>query len=106
MLASKGYMEHHNQVPGITYKNNCTKFGLETLMSKWVSSLNVVENGQAKILWDFQTSTDNQVMANQLDIVVVVNKMDKMVVVTVPKDREIPQSQRAATEEEGSGSWH
>lgn len=31
----------------------------------------VIENNQAKILWDFQLQMDKLVMSNQLDIVVV-----------------------------------
>lgn len=31
----------------------------------------VIENDQAKILWDFQLQMDKLVMSNQLDIVVV-----------------------------------
>ena len=39
-----------------------------------------IENGQAKILWDFQIKTVKIVVANQPDIVVF-NKQDKKVVV-------------------------
>lgn len=42
--------------------------------------LMVVDNDCAMILWDFQIQTDKQVMANQLDIVVV-DKVDKKAVV-------------------------
>lgn len=44
------------------------------------------------ILFDFHIRTDKQMMVNQLDIVVVVNKVDKkavMIEVAVPNDRNI-----------------
>lgn len=44
------------------------------------------------ILFDFHIQTDKRKMVNQLDIVVVVNKVDKkavMIEVTVPNDRNI-----------------
>ncbi|CAL9694852.1 unnamed protein product [Knipowitschia caucasica] len=71
MLAGRAYMERHNQVAGIVYRNICAEYGLETPRSKWETPPKVVENERAKILWDFQIQTDRMVMANQPDIVVV-----------------------------------
>ncbi|TWW75426.1 hypothetical protein D4764_13G0000880 [Takifugu flavidus] len=59
MLAGKAYMERHNQ------------YGLEFPGSRWETPPKVLENKQAKILWDFQIQTDKMVVANQPDIVVV-----------------------------------
>lgn len=41
----------------------------------------VVENDQAKLLWDFKTQTDKLVVANQPDVVVL-DFLDKKAVVT------------------------
>ncbi|TWW71259.1 hypothetical protein D4764_17G0007420 [Takifugu flavidus] len=71
MLAGKAYMERHNQVAGIVYRNICTEYGLEVPGSRWETPPKMLENKQAKILWDFQTQTDKMVVANQPDIVVV-----------------------------------
>ncbi|TWW66946.1 hypothetical protein D4764_20G0009780 [Takifugu flavidus] len=67
MLAGKAYMERHNQ--GETPPK-------------------VLENKQAKILWDFQIQTDKMVVANQPDIVVVDKHQKRVVVidVAIPSD--------------------
>ena len=44
MLAGKAYMECHNQVAGIVYRNICAEYGLETPRSKWETPPKVVEN--------------------------------------------------------------
>ncbi|KAI3355858.1 hypothetical protein L3Q82_004410 [Scortum barcoo] len=90
MLAGKAYMERHNQVAGIVYRNICTEFGLEVPRSKWATPPKVVENDRAKNLWDFQIQTDKQVMVNQPDIVVV----DKeQIDVAIPSDSNIRKTQ-------------
>ncbi|TWW69263.1 hypothetical protein D4764_18G0000690 [Takifugu flavidus] len=80
MLAGKAYMERHNQVAGIVYRNICTEYGLEVPGTRWETPPKVVENKQAKILWDLQIQTVKMLMANQPDIVVV-DKHQKTVVV-------------------------
>ncbi|XP_051914448.1 uncharacterized protein LOC127596235 [Hippocampus zosterae] len=85
MLAGKAYMERHNQVAGIVYRNNCAEYGLETPRSKWETPPKVVENDRAKILWDFQIQTDKMVMANQPDIVIIDKGQRKAVVVDTDK---------------------
>ena len=49
MLAKKAYMERHNQVAGIVYRNICAEYELETPGSKCETPPKVVEN----VLWDF-----------------------------------------------------
>lgn len=51
----------------------------------------VVENDQARIMWDFQIQTDTLVTANQLDIGVVDKRQKKAVVtdVAIPSDSNI-----------------
>ncbi|TWW67382.1 hypothetical protein D4764_02G0004230 [Takifugu flavidus] len=94
MLAGKAYMERHNQVAGIVYRNICTEYGLEVPGTRWETPPKVVENEQTKILWDFQIQTDKMVVANQPDIVVV-DKHRKTVVVidvAIPSDSNIKKN--------------
>ena len=73
-------MEHHNQVAGRVYRNICTDYGLEAPRSKWKTSPQVVENDQAKILWDFQIQTGKLMTGNQMDIVLIDKQQKKAVV--------------------------
>ncbi|XP_054913489.1 uncharacterized protein LOC129377515 [Poeciliopsis prolifica] len=100
ILAGKAYMERHNQVAGIVYRNICAEYGLETPRSKWETPPKVVENARAKILWDFQIQTDKMVMANQPDIVVVDKHQRKAVVVDVaiPSDCNIRKKEHEKLE--------
>ncbi|TWW62748.1 hypothetical protein D4764_04G0013950 [Takifugu flavidus] len=100
MLAGKAYMERHNQVAGIVYRNICTKYGWEVPGSRWETPPKVVENKQAKILWDFQIQTDKMVVANQPDRVVV-DKHRKTVVVidvAIPSDSNIRKKEHEKLE--------
>ncbi|XP_051931065.1 uncharacterized protein LOC127607055 [Hippocampus zosterae] len=100
MLAGKAYMERHNQVAGIVYRNICAEYGLETPRSKWETPPKVVENDRAKILWDFQIQTDKMVMANQPDIVIIDKGQRKAVVVdiAVPSDGNIRKKEHEKLE--------
>ncbi|XP_051924320.1 uncharacterized protein LOC127602290 [Hippocampus zosterae] len=100
MLAGKAYMERHNQVAGIVYRNICAEYGLETPRSKWETPPKVVENDRAKILWDFQIQTDKMVMANQPDIVIIDKGKRKAVVVdvAVPSDGNIRKKEHEKLE--------
>ena len=73
------------------YRNICTEYGLEVPRSQWKTPPKVVENDQAKILWDFQIKTDKLVMANQPDIVLIDKKQQKAVVIdiVIPSDSNI-----------------
>ena len=59
----------------------------------------MVENDQAKILWDFQVQTNKLMMANQPDFVVV-NKLQKEAVVigVVPSDSNIKKKKHEKLE--------
>ena len=81
MQAGIAYIERHNQVAGIVYRNICAVYGLEVPKSKWETPPKAVENDKAKVLSDFQIQTDKQVMVNHLDFVVV-EKLQKKAVVT------------------------
>ena len=100
MQAGTAYMERHNQVAGIVYRNICTEFGLEVPRSEWKTPPKVVENDQAKILWDFQIQTDKLVMANQPDIVLIDKQQKKAVVidVAIPSDSNIRKKEHEKLE--------
>ncbi|CAK6950562.1 uncharacterized protein LOC127602290 [Scomber scombrus] len=66
MHAGTVYMECHNQVAGIEYRNICTKYGLEVPRSGWKTPPKVVENSRVVIMWDFQIQTDKLVTAEIL----------------------------------------
>ncbi len=46
----------------LVYRNIRTEYYLEVLRPEWVAPPKVVENDQAKILWDFQIQTDKLVI--------------------------------------------
>lgn len=69
--ADKAYIDCHNQVAGIVYRNIYAKYGLEVPQSKLEMPPRVVENSSNKILWDMQVQTYKQAMANQTDIAFV-----------------------------------
>ena len=100
MLAGKAYMERHNQVAGIVYRNICAEYNLEVPRSKWEMPPRVMENDRAKILWDFQIQTDKMVVANQPDIVVVDKQKKTAVVidVAVPNDSNIRKKEHEKLE--------
>ncbi|XP_078022977.1 uncharacterized protein LOC144462717 [Epinephelus lanceolatus] len=100
MQAGSAYMERHNQVAGIVYRNICTQYELEVPKSRCDTPPNVVENYRAKILWDFSFQTDKQMLANQPDIVVVEKHQKKAVVVDVaiPADSNIRKKEHKKVE--------
>ena len=49
MQAGNEYMERHNQVERIAYRNICAKYGLAVLKSKWEISPKVVQNDRANV---------------------------------------------------------
>ncbi|XP_078017068.1 uncharacterized protein LOC144458442 [Epinephelus lanceolatus] len=83
MQAGSAYMERHNQVPGIVYRNICTQYRLKVPKSQWDTPPKVDENNRAEILWDFSFQTDKQLLANLPDIVVVDKYQERAVVVDV-----------------------
>ncbi|XP_034750331.1 uncharacterized protein LOC117958165 [Etheostoma cragini] len=76
MPAGTAYLERHNHVAGIVYRNICAEYG---------------ENDRAKILWDYQIQPDKMVMADQPDIVVINKWQSKVVLIDVasPSDSNI-----------------
>lgn len=62
--------------------------------------LNVVENDQTRIRWDFQIPTDKMVMANQRDIVMVDKQQKKAAVINaaIPSDTNIRKKEHEKPE--------
>ena len=87
-LAGTSYTERHNQVALIVYRAMCRRFELPIPSNWWEYPEKVVENDQAKIIWDFQIQTDTMVGANQPDIVLI-NKPERkalIIDIAVPAD--------------------
>ncbi|KAF7664173.1 hypothetical protein LDENG_00185720 [Lucifuga dentata] len=100
MLAGTAYTERHNQVAGIVHSNICAEYGLEVPKAKWETPPKVVENGRARVLWDFKFQTDKQVLANQPDTVVVDKEQKRAIVidVAVPADSNIRKKEHEKIE--------
>ncbi|KAF7670308.1 hypothetical protein LDENG_00271880, partial [Lucifuga dentata] len=100
MLAGTAYTERHNKVAGIVYRSICAEYRLEVPKSKWETPPKVVENSRAKVLWDFKFQTDKQLLANQLDMVVVDKEQKRAVVidVAVPADSNIWKKEHEKSE--------
>ncbi|KAF7665893.1 hypothetical protein LDENG_00129980 [Lucifuga dentata] len=100
MLAGTAYTERHNQAAGIVYRIICAEYGLEVPKSKWETPPTVVENGRAKVLWDFKFQTDKQLLANQPDMVVVDKEQKRAIVidVAVPADSNIRKKEHEKIE--------
>ncbi|TWW61030.1 hypothetical protein D4764_05G0011200 [Takifugu flavidus] len=92
-------------------RNICTEYGLEVPGSMWETPPKVLENKQAKILWDFQIKTDKMVVTKQLlerikfvirsPTVVVIEKHQKTVVVidvAIPSDSNIRKKEHEKLE--------
>lgn len=98
MQAVTVYMEHHNQVTGIVYRNISAEY--VSFMVKMEDASKVIENDQATILWDFQIHADKMVMANQPDVVVADKQQKRTIVidVTVPSDTTTKQKEHKKLE--------
>lgn len=75
---------------GTVYSNwdNRPSVRLNDPKSQWETSSKVVESSRTKILGEFKFQTDEQLLGNQPDIVVV-DKEQKAAVVAVPDDGNI-----------------
>ncbi|KAF7661263.1 hypothetical protein LDENG_00265660 [Lucifuga dentata] len=73
-----------------------SEFGLEVPKSKWKIPSKVIENGRAKILWNFKFQTNKQVLANQPDMVVVIKEQKRavMINVAIPSDGNIKKKEQ------------
>ena len=72
VLASTGYIEHHNMIARVVYWHLCKFFNLPLSSDTWFSHepLPVAENDVARVLWDFGLFTNIRIANNRPDIVV------------------------------------
>ncbi|XP_068190807.1 uncharacterized protein [Antennarius striatus] len=91
--------------PGTTLLCNdsaihCTAVMPYVPKSQWDIPPKVVENGKAKILWDFSFQTDKQLLANKPDIVVMDKEQKRAVVidVAIPADANIRKKEHEKIE--------
>ena len=90
-LAGVDYTERHNYVASIVHKAICAEHDLQHSKEWWLESGKVVENKQAKILWDFPVQTDIQMPHNRPDIILI-NHREKtgfIIDIAVPRDENI-----------------
>ena len=68
-----------------------TRTSLLQTGSQWTTPPKVIANDQVRILWDFQIQTNKMVVANQLDILIVIKQEKKAIVVddAIPSDSNI-----------------
>ncbi|TWW72943.1 hypothetical protein D4764_15G0003370 [Takifugu flavidus] len=95
MLAGKAYMERHNQVAGIVYRNICTKYGLEGPGGRHPQKCWRTSRPRS-----CGTSRSHMVVTDQPDIVVV-DKHRKTVVVidvAIPSDNNIRKKEHEKLE--------
>ena len=73
------------------YKGICAKYDLERNKEWWAEPEKVVENKQAKILWDFPVQTDIQMPHNRPDIILIDHqeKTGFIIDIAVPRDENI-----------------
>ncbi|XP_026569414.1 C2 domain-containing protein 2 [Pseudonaja textilis] len=75
-------------------KHQHTEYGLAPPKSRWEIPQKIMETKKAKILWDFQTHTEKQVLVNQPDMIVDKDQKSAVVIDTaVPSDSNIRKKQ-------------
>ncbi|XP_053106345.1 uncharacterized protein LOC128325024 [Hemicordylus capensis] len=89
-IAQTDYKQRHDKVAGMIHWNICKKkYKLPVAKNWWDHTIEkVVENEDAKILWDFRLQTDKHLPHNTPDITVVEKKEKqvKIIDIAVPGD--------------------
>ena len=91
-LAGTEYTKRHNNVASIVYyKTICAEYDLEHSKNRWVEPEKVVRNDHAKIFWEFLIQTDNHLLHNQPDIVLINYKKQTGLIIdiAVPRNENI-----------------
>ena len=95
-LAQKDYKRRHDCVARALHWDLCQKHKIETTQ-KWYEHQpkGVVETDTAKILWDFNMQTDNELQARRPDILLhdKSNKICFIIDVAIPGDARVPQKE-------------
>jgi hypothetical protein len=93
-IAQTDYKERHNKVASMLHWNLCKKYHLPAADKWWEHKIEkVLQNNEAKILWDFKIQTDKHLPHNIPDITVVENKQVWLVDVAIPGDSRIQQKE-------------
>ena len=90
VLAKKEYLVRHNKVARYIHWKICRHFKI-SVAAQWYEHdvPPVLENKNAKILWDFGVQTDKTIKANRPDIIIhdKINKQCTLIDVSIPTDR-------------------
>jgi len=93
-IAQTDYKERHNKVASMLHWNLCKKYHLPAAEKWWEHKVEkVLQNEEAKILWDFKIQTDKHLAHNIPDITVVEKKQVWLVDVAIPGDSRIQQKE-------------
>ena len=93
-IAHTDYLHRHNRVASMIHWNLCHKYKIPTAKNWWQHKPEkVVENDNAKILWDFKIQTDKHLTHNTPDITVVENKQVWLIDVAIPGDSRLEQKE-------------
>ena len=93
-IAQTDYKERHNKVASMLHWNLCKKYHLPAADKWWEHKIEkVLQNNEAKILWDFKIQTDKHLAHNIPDITVVEKKQVWLVDVAIPGDSRIQQKE-------------
>ena len=93
-IAQTDYKERHNKVASMLHWNLCKKYHLPAADKWWEHKIEkVLQNNEAKILWDFKIQTDKHLAHNIPDITVVEKKQIWLVDVAIPGESRIQQKE-------------
>uniref|UniRef100_A0A803THT2 Reverse transcriptase domain-containing protein n=1 Tax=Anolis carolinensis TaxID=28377 RepID=A0A803THT2_ANOCA len=94
-IAQTDYKQRHNYVAQMIHWNVCLKYHLPAAKNWWDHKpAKVLENEQAKILWDFRIQTDKVLEHNTPDITVVEKNKVWIIDVAIPGDNRIDKKQQ------------
>ena len=100
-IAGTEYKKRHDGVAKIVHWNLCKQYGFQT-KKKWYDheTETVMENENAKILWDMMIQTDHVITARRPDIVVKDKLLDHtwLIDVAVPGDGRVKEKEREKVE--------
>ena len=93
-IAQTDYKERHNKVATMIHWNLCKKYHLPASDKWWEHETEkVLQNEEAKILWDFKIQTDKHLAHNIPDITVVEKTQVWLIDVAIPGDSRIENKQ-------------
>ena len=85
-LAETEYTERHNNVASILYKAICAEYNLEHRKDCWIEPEKVIRNNHAKIHRDFPIQTDNHLLHNWPDILLINDKKQTGLIIDIAEE--------------------